>query len=293
MSLPLYHLHLPGNVAGRDFIVGDLHGSIDLLMGKLAAVSFDPAVDRLFSVGDLCDRGLRSLDTLKLLLEPWFFAVQGNHEAMLLTWLGLRSSFEYSPATFIRNGGDWVYELSDDEMDYLCRVIAPRVQALPLVLTVADAQQPFHVAHAELLKHGPGLPLLTDDELTDALIEELSFPLTWGRRLVKDALNDLYIRGKLDLDTVQCSLPRCEDIAVTDLPFEPGLSLTYVGHSILPFALLHRSHAFIDRGAYQKSAESELFVVEHGRLVEALRRETDSDQRADAGAALLKAPDDR
>ena len=44
------------NLRGRDLAVGDIHGHFQRLQQCLDAVGFDPAVDRLFSVGDLVDR---------------------------------------------------------------------------------------------------------------------------------------------------------------------------------------------------------------------------------------------
>ena len=49
--------YIPENTKGRDFVVGDLHGTIHLLQVLLEQVKFDPADDRLFSGGDLIDRG--------------------------------------------------------------------------------------------------------------------------------------------------------------------------------------------------------------------------------------------
>ena len=64
------YLRLESNTKGRDFTVGDIHGAYDMLEGALAAVKFDPEVDRLISVGDLIDRGNRSKDCLKYLEQP-------------------------------------------------------------------------------------------------------------------------------------------------------------------------------------------------------------------------------
>ena len=47
--------HHSVNRKGRDFIVGDLHGCVDALRYLLREIAFDPASDRLFSVGDLVD----------------------------------------------------------------------------------------------------------------------------------------------------------------------------------------------------------------------------------------------
>ena len=43
-------------------------------------MGFDPVGDRLFSVGDLIDRGPESEESLAWTGNPWFYAVQGNHE---------------------------------------------------------------------------------------------------------------------------------------------------------------------------------------------------------------------
>src|SRR5258706_5182448 len=76
-------LRLPRNAAGRDLVVGDLHGHRSLLEHELDKLAFDPGRDRVLSVGDLIDRGPQSLGTLSLIDEPWFHAVLGNHELML------------------------------------------------------------------------------------------------------------------------------------------------------------------------------------------------------------------
>lgn len=77
---------LPSNQIGRDFVVGDLHGCFDLLDRLLDHVRFDPACDRLFSVGDLIDRGPDSLRSLGFLGAPWFYAMKGTREHMLLKY---------------------------------------------------------------------------------------------------------------------------------------------------------------------------------------------------------------
>ncbi|MGC9207998.1 MULTISPECIES: metallophosphoesterase [Acidithiobacillus] len=79
----------PANLQGRDFIVGDLHGHPDVLYRLMDQVGFDVDTDRLFSVGDLVDRGPNSAAALDLLDAPWFYPVLGNHDAMLLATLNL------------------------------------------------------------------------------------------------------------------------------------------------------------------------------------------------------------
>ena len=79
----------PANLQGRDFIVGDLHGHPDVLRRLMDHVAFDYDMDRLFSVGDLVDRGPNSAGALDLLEAPSFYPVLGNHDAMLLATLNL------------------------------------------------------------------------------------------------------------------------------------------------------------------------------------------------------------
>ena len=58
---------LPTNALGKDYVVGDLHGCFDLLQRLLHEVEFNKVTDRLFSVGDLIDRGQ---DSFKCMLTP-------------------------------------------------------------------------------------------------------------------------------------------------------------------------------------------------------------------------------
>lgn len=93
------------NTAGRDLIVGDIHGHFSRLQRALDAIGFDPAKDRLFSVGDLVDRGPESHDVLTWLEKPWFIPVQGNHEDMAIRW-GMPDC-RMDAGNYVANGGAW------------------------------------------------------------------------------------------------------------------------------------------------------------------------------------------
>ncbi len=69
-----------------NYVVGDIQGCYDPLRKLLEQLDFDPARDRLWSVGDLVNRGPRSLDTLRFLksLGSAFTCVLGNHDLHLL-----------------------------------------------------------------------------------------------------------------------------------------------------------------------------------------------------------------
>ena len=67
---------------GRDWVVGDVHGCFQTLARGLRAIDFEHGRDRLFSVGDLIDRGPNSIEALEWLEAGRFEAVvMGNHEA--------------------------------------------------------------------------------------------------------------------------------------------------------------------------------------------------------------------
>lgn len=70
------------NKEGRDFVIGDIHGCFDAVRAILGDVKFDESKDRLFSVGDLVDRGPDSIEAIDWIAKPWFHAVRGNHEQM-------------------------------------------------------------------------------------------------------------------------------------------------------------------------------------------------------------------
>ena len=84
------------NTKGEDYIVSDIHGMYYKLLNKLDSFGFDFSKDRLFSVGDIIDRGPDSLKCVELLNEPWFFTVRGNHEQAAIDYSkGFMSAWEY------------------------------------------------------------------------------------------------------------------------------------------------------------------------------------------------------
>ena len=139
----VWHKHFPKNETGRDFVIGDLHGCYDLLLGGLGDVDFWPGDDRLFSVGDLIDRGEQSMECLDLYQEDWFHGVLGNHEDMMTSTVlgGVPGSF-----IWYNNGGLWA---EDADPSALLRLAEYVDQNVPVVITVDTDDGLVGICHAE------------------------------------------------------------------------------------------------------------------------------------------------
>lgn len=159
------------NEKGRDFIIGDLHGEFELLREKMIEVDFDTKVDRMFSVGDLIDRGKESLLCLQMIDAPWFFPVLGNHEDMMIQGLQDREVY----MNWMMNGGDWVNQEDINEVNRLAIQVE---QTVPLSITVETKKGNIGICHAQP-------PSLNWDDVTNP-DEKMKQTMIWGRSWLKD-----------------------------------------------------------------------------------------------------------
>lgn len=135
------------NHQGRDFVVGDIHGQLALLQAELEAVDFDRERDRLFSVGDLIDRGGESLGCLSLALEPWCHPVCGNHEILAFeALLGPNRDSAAANDAWMINGGAWIASLS---RDVVCEMLRRAWPHLPYAREVKVEGRRVGIVHAE------------------------------------------------------------------------------------------------------------------------------------------------
>ena len=69
---------IDGSVFKSVYVVGDLHGSYQLLMSQLTTIDFDFENDLLICTGDLIDKGKENLECISLIDKPWFKTVRGK-----------------------------------------------------------------------------------------------------------------------------------------------------------------------------------------------------------------------
>lgn len=248
MTQPSYpYLRHSRNTTGRDFVVGDLHGCRTALGRGLNAIGFDPAKDRLFSTGDLVDRGAEPLECLMLLDEPWFHAVIANHDRMLLARMGRPERIRTRLQAMIYSE-HWNDRLSADELRTLDRLLL-RVAALPAVMEVESAEDTFFVLHAERPKSAGRA--WSDEQLRQGPFSGSALEaLTWGRKAFK-AMPGL---GKANGHN-----------GIAKIEGAVAGTTTYVGHSIVVAPVLFGSNLFIDGGAYRahRGEAGGLCIVEH------------------------------
>ena len=209
------------NQSGRDFVVGDIHGRLDLLQILLEQTQFTKATDRLFAVGDLIDRGAQSPECIQMLNEPWFFSARGNHEQMMLNALqdswwkhrgaSLTDDFDVNTGLWLSNGGGWALGHSYAELCDLAAII----EQTPVAIVVGEGATRFNVLHAEFF--GSDEDLLAGD-FGDAVKERA----LWGRS---------NISGNCALATVEGSAIFC-------------------GHTIVGSVGRVGRHIYLDTGSY-------------------------------------------
>lgn len=175
MTSALYQ-RIDGSVYRHIYIVGDLHGCLSLLEEQLAKVAFDPHRDLLLSVGDLADRGPDSVGCLRLMNEPWFSCVRGNHEQMAIDAVN-----EENIPRWLRNGGDWFYALETGRQEEAKSLILS-ADNLPHVLELTTREgKRIVVAHADYI---------SDDYVFGKPLD--GYEIIWNRERVNSALAGRY-----------------------------------------------------------------------------------------------------
>lgn len=175
------------NVVGRDFVVGDLHGMFAHLRALLAQVGFSASNDRLFSVGDLIDRGPASREALEWLRQPWFHACRGNHEQFAIDSLDPEQL-----DTWVRhNGGDWWLEVDPIEQ----ALFREAFLRLPLALEVETRAGLVGILHADV---PPGFTWDQFMQLLETGNPDAAFYALWSRGRIQGFAGTTPIPGRVE-----------------------------------------------------------------------------------------------
>lgn len=225
-----WFVRLPRNHIGRDFCVGDLHGMFTLLRTALSKLQFDPNIDRLLCVGDMIDRGPESEQVADLVSQPWFHAVRGNHEQMLLdsaTDPALEADWTYDC------GGEWWLNVSIAEREKIHRLL----DLLPYALEVETNQGQVGVIHADIPKS-----------------------ITWGQFVLRLINGDQEVREHVLWSRIRVGALK----RGTTVRQVPGIDLLVCGHTPISKATKSGNVYFIDTGAvYRKNRnETSLTLLE-------------------------------
>lgn len=209
------HKHFSANTKGRDFVVGDIHGELEMLKSELVKVGFDHSKDRLFSVGDMVDRGHNSLGVLQFFYDHHdsCFAVRGNHEQMLLD--AVNQGTDHVIGHHIMNGGDWFYALNSFEQGFSIGFAS----TLPYAISVDTSYGTVGIIHAQ--PYGTSWRQMLLDLPENQHVRDM---VLWSREIV---------RSKGDPEQF-----RVQDI-----------TRVYCGHTILHEPTDVANISFIDTGA--------------------------------------------
>lgn len=168
------------NSAGRDFVVGDIHGCFSLLEEALNRVEFNPDQDRLFCVGDLVDRGPESQRALEFLIQPWFYSVCGNHDRFVVE---IHEGDSEASMLWLLNGGGWWLNVDPQTRIRFREVFA----GLPYAIEVEATQGTVGIVHADILKGKDWPQFLAALESGDHDAMEVAI---WGRARASGAVSE-------------------------------------------------------------------------------------------------------
>ena len=212
-------LRFPLNEHGRDFVVGDIHGMFQHLQRLLEDTAFDEKADRLFSVGDLVDRGPDSKKALEWLDKPWFYACRGNHEQFAID----SNDPEQLDVWVNYNGGEWWLDLNAEEKEGF-RV---RFMELPMALEVDTRWGRVGIVHADV---PPLLPWERFMDLLEARDRDAALYAMWSRNRISGMCTSLPVTG--GVQRVYCGhTPTRETVQIDNVYYiDTGAAYSFDGY---------------------------------------------------------------
>jgi serine/threonine protein phosphatase 1 len=184
----------------RTFIIGDIHGCLDILKGLMDKIDWDPDKDGLIFLGDYIDRGRDSKGVIDYILglkrmSQNIQCLMGNHEELFLNYINGDDE-----GSFLYNGGvstlTSYYEAGSREID------PSHIDFLKSLLLMIELDE-YYVVHAGFK---PGVSV-TDQSVKDTLWIREPFIFSdydFGKRIIfghTPFSSPLIMENKIGLDT--------------------------------------------------------------------------------------------
>jgi len=190
--------------AQKTFIIGDVHGCLEMLLKLMDTIEWRPETDRLIFLGDYIDRGKDSRGVIDFILSlfersPYVECLMGNHENILLDFLSGKDL-----TTFFLNGGRATLNSYRIQNQLLGDSLIPKehVDFLKSLRTLIELDD-YYVVHAGLK---PGVPI-AEQSLEDLLWIRESFIFSdynFGKKVIfghTPFAHPVTMPNKIGLDT--------------------------------------------------------------------------------------------
>jgi len=188
----------------KTFIIGDIHGCLDMLKRLVEKIKWDPAKDKLIFVGDYIDRGPDPKGVVEYILSLMAESSRiqcliGNHEVIFLDYIKGKDR-----KLFLMNGGmntleSYAFHLVDTEDDLL----PPSHKEFFASLKYTIALDDYYVVHAGFR---PKVPLEEQDPDDLVWIRDPFIYSTYdfGKRVIfghTPFYEPLIMKNKVGIDT--------------------------------------------------------------------------------------------
>ncbi|HDM09065.1 MAG TPA: serine/threonine protein phosphatase [Desulfobacteraceae bacterium] len=188
----------------KTFIIGDIHGCLDMLKRLVEKIKWDPAKDKLIFVGDYIDRGPDPKGVVDYILSlmaesSGIQCLIGNHEVIFLDYIKGKDR-----KLFLMNGGmntleSYAFHLVDTEDDLL----PPSHKEFFASLRYTIALDDYYVVHAGFR---PKVPLEEQDPDDLVWIRDPFIYSTYdfGKRVIfghTPFYEPLIMKNKVGIDT--------------------------------------------------------------------------------------------
>ena len=129
------------------YCISDLHGCYDEFMALIKKIKFDPSNDAIYILGDVIDRGDKSIDCLKYIMNTnKIYLLKGNHEQMMLDYYdGIESWSDWD------NNGNKLTKKQYKSLDAIEREkIITYLRSRPYYKTLIINDNHFFLSHSGL-----------------------------------------------------------------------------------------------------------------------------------------------